>query len=114
MRHDNPTVADFHNDMNQHGNADYKRVAGEHVLELESAPSGWALTVWKAVRDGETFVTPDIEGNRYHWDAVGRAFFDDYDSGKVVFDEIGTIVDIEQFCDENPYDGPRTPYHERD
>lgn len=114
MRKDNPTVADFHNDMNQHGNADYKRVAGEYVLELESYPVGWRLTVWRAVKEGTAFVTPDIDGNRYHWDAVGQEHFNKYDSGKARFDEIGGRSAVSQFCDENPYDGPRTPYHKQD
>jgi len=113
MRQKDPILKDFYNDMNQHGNAEYKRVGGRYVIELESMPSGWQVTVWEAVKEGSTYVDPENNDNRYFWDAVGREEFSDYDAGKEIFSELTTRSDLQRFCEQNPYNGPRTPYRER-
>lgn len=114
MSENNPTLRDFYSDMNQHGNADYKRVGDRIVLELDSYLSGWRLLVWEAVKSDGEYVPPENNKNTYFWDAVGEAEFDEYDAGKQQFNELTTRNAVSQFVERNPYNGPRTPYHERE
>lgn len=114
MRSRDPTLDDFEHDMNRHANADYVRVSDSYVLELDSTPGGqWWLTVWKAVSGADHYLPPHNDDNRYAWDAVGRAEYESYDAGKEVFDSINTQSHVDEFTQDNPYDGPRKPYHER-
>jgi hypothetical protein len=109
-----PTLNDFYNDMNEHAQADYKRVNDRLVVELDSMPTGWWLTVWEAIKQGGEYVDPDNPDNNYHWDAVGRGTFEDYKTGRAKFNSLTTRKEVQMFCEKNPYDGPRTPYDERD
>lgn len=109
----NPTLKDFEHDMNRHANADYKRVDTDFVLELDSSPTGWQLTVWRAVKQNGEYAPPNNDTNRYAWDAVGRQRFDYYDAGRDVYDSLTTRGKVSAFCNDHPYDGPRKPYTER-
>lgn len=125
-----PRLTDFYNDMNEHGSARYGRVlTGEtaYVLELErhrpfrGRPGSFTLTVWKPVREKghpERFVSPDLDENRYEWDAVGRAEWSDDtdgpDAAQRTFRKLKSEqIDVVEWCDGHPYTGPRTPYHEK-
>lgn len=111
-----PTLSDFYNDMNEHGGATYKKIGGPYVVELDSMPNGWALTVWRAVdhptREG--YAPPDGKpGNRYAWDAVGRDTFEDRDDAKAEYVRLGGIEKVRAFIDSYPYEGPRRSYSQR-
>lgn len=108
-RSDDPTLEDFYNDMNQHSNARYHRVDGNKVVELDSTPGGWQVTVWKAVEHPhrEAYAQPRNPKNRYAWDAIGREEFEEYEEASSVFSGLDTKGLVERFCDENPYEGPR-------
>lgn len=124
MKENHPTLDDFYNDMNEH-NARYGFVEPDHVLELERfnprKSDGWFnLTVWQAVerKDGEGYVTPDQDENNYHWDAVARAKITDPGEAQRTFWQLkghtDNPLDLAAWIEANPYDGPRTPYYERD
>jgi len=125
-----PRLKDFYNDMNEH-NARYGRVldGGEtYVLELERFPERprgrnvgqFRLTIWKAVKqqsDTDRYARPDIEGNRYAWDAVGRKTYDDEEEGPDAAQRAFRRLkdgsdDVAEWCDAHPYDGPRSPFHD--
>lgn len=107
-----PTLQDFYHDMNQHGAAKYRRVAGRYVVEMDSTPSGWQITVWEAVRRVERYVLPD-DGNRYAWDAVGRLEFEDKSEARARFSVLSRKGAVRSFCKSNPYEGPRSAWSER-
>lgn len=111
-----PALSDFYNDMNQHAGAVYKKVRPAFVVELDTMPNGWALTVWRAVEHPtrEGYRPPDgKDGNRYAWDAKGRAFFDNRDDARTAYARLGGKADVREFCEANPYEGPRGSYDER-
>ena len=104
--------------MNQHGAAEYRRVAGRYVVELDSTPGGWQITVWEAVQQGGRYVLPD-DGNRYAWDAVGRETFADDERNEAEpvarsrFADLTSKGAVRSFCESNPYEGPRSSWSER-
>lgn len=108
-----PSLNKFYSDMNKHPRAEYKRISPKIILELDSMPNGWQITVWEAVKQGGSYVIPDGD-NSFEWDAVGRRSFEGYDEGKEAFRELTSRRDVQTFCEKNPYNGPRTPYHEQD
>jgi hypothetical protein len=110
-----PSVSDFHRDMNEHPQANYKKVGGSFVVELDSMISNWRLIIWKAVKDPirEGYVVPDISGNRYVWDAVAEGEYEDKANAQVAYDGITGEGDVQEYSDSHPYDGPRPSYHER-
>lgn len=107
-----PLLKDFYNDMNQHRAAEYRRVAGRYVIELDSTPGGWWITVWEAVRRAGRYVLPDGE-NRYAWDAVGREAFDKEPAARSRYAHLTAKGDVRSFCQTNPYEGPRSSWSER-
>lgn len=110
-----PHLKDFYHDMNQHGGAKYRRVAGRYVVERESMPSGWQITVWEAVQQGGRYILPD-GGNRYVWDAVGREEFTNQRAQADSLERFGELDakgGVRTFCQQNPYNGPRTSWAER-
>lgn len=108
-----PKLSNFYNDMNEHEMADYKRIQPNYVVELDSMPSGWQVTLWVAVTTGDGYAPPENDDNHYAWDAIGRQEFDDYDAGKSVYNELTGKNDVQTFREEHPYEGPRSPYSER-
>lgn len=114
-RTSDPSLSDFHNDMNEHGGAEYKKIGAAWVAELDTYPSGWRLLLWKAVETGDGYAPPDGKpGNRYAWDAKGSRGFEDYDDARAEFVRLGRSVEkVRAFCEEHPYDGPRSSYAER-
>lgn len=128
-RESDPTIEDFHHDMNDH-NARYGRLVGAttHILELErfrptnfgvDRPGRFRLVVWRAIRyypDG--YVAPLIDGNRYTWDAVGEAEWTDDEDGPDAAQETfrrlkSGDLDLGDWLEANPYDGPRRRWQER-
>lgn len=116
-RASDPGLRDFYHDMNEHGGADYRKVGRRYVVELDTRPSGWAVTVWAAVEDAhrDGYAPPDgKEGNRYAWDAEGRETFEDHDEARAVVAGFGQSErKVREWCEAHPYDGPRSPYAER-
>lgn len=114
-RADDPSVSDFHHDMNEHGEAEYKKVGGDTVAELDSTPGGWQVTLWRAVshptRKG--YAPPQNSENRYAWDARARAEFEDRADAKAAYSELSGEGDAEEFAKQHPYEGPLSPYSER-
>lgn len=95
--------------------AEYKKVTADAVAELDSMPSGWSLTIWRAVSHPteEGYAPPENSDNRYGWDAEGRAEYDDREEGNAKFSELRGKQAVEEFCSEHPYEGPLSPYAER-
>jgi hypothetical protein len=124
-RNQPPRLADFKHDMNEH-NARYGRVTdGDRafVLELENQnrPTGhFRLLVWEAVRayGPHKYERPDVDGNRYAWDAVGEQKFrtvEDSGEAQRTFRRLKDgDVSVPDWVDDHPYTGPRTPRHIRD
>ena len=114
-----PKLKDFYHDMNQHAAAEYRRVAGRYVVELDTTPGGWSVTVWEAVKRAGNYVHPDAGENRYVWDAVGRETFaggERQEPEAVARSRYASLTSkgaVRSFCQTNPYEGPRTPYHEQ-
>ena len=108
-----PKLKDFYHDMNQHAQADYRRVAGRWVVELDSLPGGWSVTVWEAVKRAGNYVHPDAGENRYVWDAVGREDFKNESPARSRYASLTSKGAVRSFCQTNPYEGPRTPWGEK-
>lgn len=111
-----PSLSDFYHDMNKHGAATYRKVGTAYVVEVDTRPGGYWLTVWKAVEHPTEggYVAPMIDGNRYAWDAKGRKEYDDRDAAeRRAKDFGGSEKAVQAWCGEHPYNGPRTPYNER-
>lgn len=108
-----PKLKDFYHDMNQHGAAEYRRVAGRYVVELDSTPGGWQITVWEAVVQHERYVLPDNSENRYEWDAAGREEFDNETAARSRYASLTAKGIVRSWCQTNPYEGPRTPWVEK-
>lgn len=114
-----PFLKDFYHDMNEHAGAEYRRVAGRYVVELDTTPGGYWITVWEAVQHAGRYVLPETGGNRYEWDAIGRETFTDderNDAEPVArsrFAELTGKKAVRWFCQTNPYEGPRSTWTER-
>ena len=114
----NPTLYDFYADMNNHATAEYARVAGRYIIEWDQSVD-W-VTVWEAVSRTENrvqyYISPEIGGNTYEWDAVARYEADDHDDARKQWHNVrtGGVSKLRRWCQANPYNGPRTPYAERD
>lgn len=115
QRAKDPALSDFHNDMNEHGAAEYRKATGDTVAELDSCPGGWWLTLWRAVKHpaNERYAPPEIEGNRYAWDAVARKEYDDRAEAEADLKDLRGKPAVEAFTEANPYEGPLRPYVER-
>lgn len=111
-----PSLSDFYHDMNEHSGAEYKKVGSNFVAELDSNPTGWQVTLWKAVKHStREGYAPPIQGRpgiRYAWDAVGRAEFEDRDDARAEYQQLGSR-NARAFTKEHPYNGPRRSYSER-
>ena len=113
MTHEHPKLKHFYNDMNKHPRAKYTRIGDRYVLELDSNPTGWWLTAWRAVKEGDEYVDAHVLDNFYEWDAVGREEFEDREDGLSRLRELTTVNKLSDWCAGNPYEGPRRPYSER-
>jgi len=110
-----PSVSDFHRDMNEHPQANYKKVGDSFVVELDSMISNWRLIIWKAVKDPirNGYVVPDESGNRYAWDALAEGEYMNKADAQAAYDGIKGEGDVHEYSDSHPYDGPRSSYDER-
>lgn len=114
-----PTLSDFYEDMNKHANADYKRVLPRFVVECEEHTS-WkgdrhtaTVTVWAAVENDAgnvisrvpQYTEPEIDGNNYVWEPLGRERYEDPDEAHDAVDSLTTENKIWLWCDEHPYEG---------
>lgn len=115
-RNQNPKLRDFYHDMNRHSAAHYRHPAPDIVLELDSRPgSGWRLLAWEAVSRAhvDEYVPPENPDNRYAWDAIGEATFEDRSEALSELEALTTENKAREWAAENEYTGPRRPYSDR-